>query len=70
VVLPDDQCTAERLATELEPLLADDARRGAMAEAAGELGRPDAVTAVAALVEAHARPGHRAEANRTAGVVL
>jgi undecaprenyldiphospho-muramoylpentapeptide beta-N-acetylglucosaminyltransferase len=70
VVLPDDQCTAERLATELEPLLAEYARRGAMAEAAGELGRPDAVTAVAALVEAHARPGHRAEANRTAGVVL
>jgi undecaprenyldiphospho-muramoylpentapeptide beta-N-acetylglucosaminyltransferase len=57
VIVGDGECTGERLAAELEPLLTDDVRRAAMAEAAASLGRPDALAAVAALVEAHARPG-------------
>lgn len=57
VVLADPECTGERLAAELEALVADDGRRAGMAAAAAALGRPDAVDAVAALVEAHARRG-------------
>lgn len=55
VLLPDDQCTGERLVAELSPLLDEPDRRTAMAAAAAALGRPDAAAAVADLVEATAR---------------
>lgn len=55
VLVPDAELTPERLAAELEPLLADPARLAAMGEAARRLGRPDAAERVAALVEEHAR---------------
>jgi UDP-N-acetylglucosamine:LPS N-acetylglucosamine transferase len=55
VVLPDAQCSDSGLAAALEPIVSDPARRRAMAAAAAGLGRPDAVAAVAALVERHAR---------------
>jgi UDP-N-acetylglucosamine:LPS N-acetylglucosamine transferase len=55
VLVPDPELTAERLAAELEPLLADGGRLEAMGAAARELGRPDAASAVAELVERHAR---------------
>ena len=56
VLVPDAECTPERLAAELEPLLADAARLDAMARAASALARPDAAERVALLVERHARP--------------
>jgi UDP-N-acetylglucosamine--N-acetylmuramyl-(pentapeptide) pyrophosphoryl-undecaprenol N-acetylglucosamine transferase len=55
VVIDDTELTADRLACELDRLLADGSRREAMAQAASQLGRPDAANAVAALVEEHAR---------------
>jgi UDP-N-acetylglucosamine:LPS N-acetylglucosamine transferase len=59
VVLPDPQCTAPRLAEEIEALVADRGRLDAMRGAAVSVARPDAVSAVAALARAHARPPHR-----------
>jgi len=56
VVLPDDQCSPARLAHEIDALVSDPGRLGAMRLAAGAVGRPDAVSAVAALARAHARP--------------
>ncbi|MEZ5406714.1 MAG: UDP-N-acetylglucosamine--N-acetylmuramyl-(pentapeptide) pyrophosphoryl-undecaprenol N-acetylglucosamine transferase [Acidimicrobiales bacterium] len=50
VVVEDGELTAERLAAELEPLLADGDRRQAMARAAAAVARPDAAEAVARLV--------------------
>ena len=55
VVVPDAECTAERLAQVLDPLLADPAKVDAMAKAAAALGRHDAADRVATLVERHAR---------------
>ncbi|MHB8682401.1 MAG: UDP-N-acetylglucosamine--N-acetylmuramyl-(pentapeptide) pyrophosphoryl-undecaprenol N-acetylglucosamine transferase [Acidimicrobiales bacterium] len=55
VLLPDERCTGEELASVLEPLLAEPERLKAMRAAAAELGRPDAVEAVAAVVRAHAK---------------
>ncbi len=55
VILPDAECRGPRLAEEIDALLADPARLGAMGAAAGSVGRPDAVGAVAALASAHAR---------------
>lgn len=55
VVVPDAECTPERLAHEVETLLADDARLAAMSAAVHRLDRPDAAERVADLVEAHAR---------------
>lgn len=55
VLVPDAELTAERLAAELAPLLADPARREQMAKAAKALGRPDAAERVAAIVEGVAR---------------
>lgn len=55
VVVPDGELTADRVAAELEPLLADPARMDAMGKAAVGLARPDAADRVAALLEHHAR---------------
>jgi UDP-N-acetylglucosamine--N-acetylmuramyl-(pentapeptide) pyrophosphoryl-undecaprenol N-acetylglucosamine transferase len=54
VLLPDAECTGERLAAELERLLADPARLEAMAAAARGLARPRAADDLAQLVEAAA----------------
>jgi UDP-N-acetylglucosamine--N-acetylmuramyl-(pentapeptide) pyrophosphoryl-undecaprenol N-acetylglucosamine transferase len=54
VLVPDAECTGERLAAELEPLLADPARLEAMAVAARTLARPHAADDLARLVEAAA----------------
>ena len=54
VVVADEECTGERLAQLLEPLLADPVGLSAMAAAARGLGRPNAAARVAELVEIHA----------------
>jgi UDP-N-acetylglucosamine--N-acetylmuramyl-(pentapeptide) pyrophosphoryl-undecaprenol N-acetylglucosamine transferase len=46
IVVPDEELTGDRLVAEASALLDDD-RRGAMAEAARRLGRPDAARALA-----------------------
>jgi undecaprenyldiphospho-muramoylpentapeptide beta-N-acetylglucosaminyltransferase len=56
VVVPDNELNGERLGRELDGLLADLERLGRMGEAARALGRPNAVGAVADLVERCARP--------------
>ncbi|HUQ39929.1 MAG TPA: UDP-N-acetylglucosamine--N-acetylmuramyl-(pentapeptide) pyrophosphoryl-undecaprenol N-acetylglucosamine transferase [Acidimicrobiales bacterium] len=55
-VVPDAELDADRLARELEPLVADAARRGAMGTAMAGFGHPDAADRVAELMELHARP--------------
>ncbi len=55
VHLPDPECDGDRLARELEALLADPERLGAMRRAARAHARPDAADRVAELVDAHAR---------------
>jgi UDP-N-acetylglucosamine:LPS N-acetylglucosamine transferase len=50
VVVEDAELTGERLAAELEPLIASDDRRRAMARAAAAVARPGAAEAVARLV--------------------
>ncbi|MGH9076072.1 MAG: UDP-N-acetylglucosamine--N-acetylmuramyl-(pentapeptide) pyrophosphoryl-undecaprenol N-acetylglucosamine transferase [Acidimicrobiales bacterium] len=55
VVVPDEECDANRLARELDALIGSPARLAEMAVAARRLGRPGAAAAVAALVEGHAR---------------
>jgi undecaprenyldiphospho-muramoylpentapeptide beta-N-acetylglucosaminyltransferase len=55
VLVPDGELSGERLAAEVDALLADEDRRRAMAEAAGTLARPDAAAAIADLLEEHAR---------------
>jgi len=54
VLVPDAECSAERLAAELTALLSDADRLSAMRAAARALGHPDAAAAVAELVDAHA----------------
>ncbi|HVC15643.1 MAG TPA: glycosyltransferase [Acidimicrobiales bacterium] len=54
VLVSDEDCTPERLATVLDGLLADAARLAAMGAAARALGRPDAADRIAGLVVAHA----------------
>jgi UDP-N-acetylglucosamine--N-acetylmuramyl-(pentapeptide) pyrophosphoryl-undecaprenol N-acetylglucosamine transferase len=54
VLLPDPECSGERLAEILEPLLGDPVGLTKMAAAALGLGRPDAAARVAELVEIHA----------------
>lgn len=54
VRVPDAELTGERLAAELDAILAD-GRLATMAAAARGLARPDAGAAIAALVEEHAR---------------
>jgi len=55
VLLPDSELDPVSLASALDRLIADRSARDSMAAAAKALGRPDAASAVAALVEAHAR---------------
>jgi UDP-N-acetylglucosamine--N-acetylmuramyl-(pentapeptide) pyrophosphoryl-undecaprenol N-acetylglucosamine transferase len=55
VHLPDPECTGQRLAEELDALLADPARLRAMSEAARGYAHPDAAARVAELVDEHAR---------------
>jgi UDP-N-acetylglucosamine--N-acetylmuramyl-(pentapeptide) pyrophosphoryl-undecaprenol N-acetylglucosamine transferase len=55
VVVPDAECTGERLAAVLEALLADPDKLASMGAAARSLGRPDAAERVADLVEQYAR---------------
>jgi UDP-N-acetylglucosamine--N-acetylmuramyl-(pentapeptide) pyrophosphoryl-undecaprenol N-acetylglucosamine transferase len=59
VILADPECTGARLAEELEALRTPPERLGAMSEAAASLGHPDAVAAVVAVIETHARAGPR-----------
>lgn len=56
IVLPDAECTPERLDALLSELLADPARLEAMSAAARGLARPDAAEALADLVQANAAP--------------
>jgi UDP-N-acetylglucosamine:LPS N-acetylglucosamine transferase len=55
VLIPDAECTADRLDAELGALLADPDRLESMGKAARALGHPDAAARVAELVDAHAR---------------
>ena len=55
VVVPDAECTPERLDAVVSELLADSARLERMSAAARGLGRPDAAARLADLVEEHAR---------------
>jgi undecaprenyldiphospho-muramoylpentapeptide beta-N-acetylglucosaminyltransferase len=59
VCLADGECTAVRLAGEIDGLLGDRARIEEMSLRARQVGRPRAADHVASLVEEHARPkGH------------
>jgi len=55
VVLADAECTPDRLAEVVEPLIGDPERLQAMGRAARDQARPDAAVALAALVEGAAR---------------
>ena len=55
VLVPDGELTAERLVQEVDALLAEPGRLGAMGRAARTTAHRDAGDAVAALVEEHAR---------------
>jgi UDP-N-acetylglucosamine--N-acetylmuramyl-(pentapeptide) pyrophosphoryl-undecaprenol N-acetylglucosamine transferase len=55
ILIPDGECSAERLDAELTALLSDRDRLHAMGAAARELGHPDAAARVAELVDVHAR---------------
>lgn len=55
VVVPDDECTTERLSEVLEPLLAAPSRLDAMSAIVRTRARPDAAQQLAELVEEHAR---------------
>ena len=59
VIVADPECTGARLAAELEALRTPPDRLAAMAEAAAAVGHPDAVAAVVAVIETHARAGPR-----------
>jgi UDP-N-acetylglucosamine--N-acetylmuramyl-(pentapeptide) pyrophosphoryl-undecaprenol N-acetylglucosamine transferase len=54
-LVPDGELTVDRLATELDDVLADRERLAEMGRAARSVARPDAAAAVAALAEEHAR---------------
>jgi UDP-N-acetylglucosamine:LPS N-acetylglucosamine transferase len=53
--IPDDECTADRLAEELAPLVSDPERRASTGAHARELAHPDAADRIAQIVEDHAR---------------
>ncbi|MGZ8762177.1 MAG: UDP-N-acetylglucosamine--N-acetylmuramyl-(pentapeptide) pyrophosphoryl-undecaprenol N-acetylglucosamine transferase [Acidimicrobiia bacterium] len=55
LLVPDAECDAIRLDTDLSPLLGDPARLASIGEAARALGRPDAADRLADLVEEVAR---------------
>jgi UDP-N-acetylglucosamine--N-acetylmuramyl-(pentapeptide) pyrophosphoryl-undecaprenol N-acetylglucosamine transferase len=59
VIVADPECTGARLAEVIDALASEAGRLGAMGVAAGGLGRPDAVAAVAALARSHARTRQR-----------
>lgn len=56
VVVEDEECTSQRLSSELDRLLTDPPHLEAMRRAAADLGRRDALDRVVGLVEATARP--------------
>jgi len=56
VVVEDSACTPEQLVIELDRLLVAPELMDTMRRAAAQLGRPDALSAVVAVVEAQARP--------------
>ena len=61
IIVEDSACTAQRLAGELDRLLADHGLLESMRRAAAGLGRPEALSSVVALIEAQARvPARRA----------
>ena len=69
VSVADGDCTAVRLAAEIDGLLTDRERLAEMSRRAREVGRPRAAEEVATLVEEHARqrhgrPGRPAQADR------
>ena len=55
VVIPDAELDGARLVHEVDALLADTVRLGAMAKAMHSFSRPDAASDIAALAEQHAR---------------
>ncbi len=55
VALSEEECTPQRIAREIDALLADPEALDAMSRAARSLARPEAADAVAALAEANAR---------------
>jgi UDP-N-acetylglucosamine:LPS N-acetylglucosamine transferase len=55
ILVPDAECSVERLAAEVTALLSDADRLASMSAAARELGHADAAARVAELVDAHAR---------------
>jgi UDP-N-acetylglucosamine--N-acetylmuramyl-(pentapeptide) pyrophosphoryl-undecaprenol N-acetylglucosamine transferase len=55
IVVEDDECDANHLASDLDALAGDEARLRSMGEAASKVGRPDALDLVAQLVERNAR---------------
>jgi UDP-N-acetylglucosamine:LPS N-acetylglucosamine transferase len=67
VVVADADCSGARLAEELEALRFPADRLAEMGKAAGSVGRPDAVAAVVAVVESHARAGPRPTGSPDAG---
>jgi UDP-N-acetylglucosamine--N-acetylmuramyl-(pentapeptide) pyrophosphoryl-undecaprenol N-acetylglucosamine transferase len=54
-LIPDGSLTVDRLAAELDPLLADSTRLADMGRAAKSVAHPGAAAALAALVEEYAR---------------
>jgi UDP-N-acetylglucosamine:LPS N-acetylglucosamine transferase len=54
-LVADEDCTPERLATELDAILTSSDRREAMAGAMRAAARPDAADRVARLIEEQAR---------------
>jgi undecaprenyldiphospho-muramoylpentapeptide beta-N-acetylglucosaminyltransferase len=54
VVVPDDQCTPERLASEIDAIAVEPGRLAAMASASAALGRRDAAARIAELAERYA----------------
>jgi UDP-N-acetylglucosamine--N-acetylmuramyl-(pentapeptide) pyrophosphoryl-undecaprenol N-acetylglucosamine transferase len=69
VVLSDPECTGTRLADEIEALRSPPGRLGKMRDGAASLGRLDAVAAVVAVVETHARAGPRPAGSQGAATV-
>lgn len=56
VVVADSECSGARLADELEAMRSPAGHLDEMRAGAASIGRPDAVAAVVAVVESHARP--------------
>jgi UDP-N-acetylglucosamine--N-acetylmuramyl-(pentapeptide) pyrophosphoryl-undecaprenol N-acetylglucosamine transferase len=67
VVLEDAECTPGRLGELLDGMISDDARLGAMKDAALSVGRSDAVSRIVELVRTHALARADGETTRRAG---